>query len=123
VRTRIVTVLAGAARDVRVYDDTLSYAKVFHVRSDLHDGPGELVPDGHAWPGERVLTGGDVKVGPAQSRSLDPDLQLAKTRWRYVTGLYFYPFPPGPDHTYAHELTIPCSFEFHTHSFTSSNRA
>jgi hypothetical protein len=118
-----VTVLAGAARDVRVYDDTLSYAKVFHVRSDLHDGPRELVPDGNARPGERVLTGGDVKISPAQSRSLDPDLQLAKTRWRYVTGLYFYPFPPGPDHTYAHELTIPCSFEFHTHSFTSSNRA
>src|SRR5215213_8830961 len=123
VRTRVVTVLAGAARDVGVYDDPLPYAEAFHLRSNLHDGPRELVPDGYARLGERVLTGGDVKISPAQSRSLDPDLQLAKTRWRYVTGLYFYPFPPGPDHTYAHELTIPCSFEFHTHSFTSSNRA
>jgi hypothetical protein len=65
VRTRIVTVLAGAARDVGVYDDPLSCAEAFHVRSDLHDGPRELVPDGYARPGERVLTGGDVKIGPA----------------------------------------------------------
>src|SRR5215216_193468 len=122
VRTRVVTVLAGAARDVGVYDDPLPYAEAFHVRSDLHYGPRELVPNGYARPGERVLTGGDVKVGPAQSRSLDPDLQLTKTRWRYVTGLNFYPFPPGPDHTYAHDLTIPCVFEFHTLSFTSDNR-
>ena len=30
-RTRVVTVLAGAARDVGVYDDPLPYAEAFHV--------------------------------------------------------------------------------------------
>jgi hypothetical protein len=59
----------------------------------------------------------------AQPRSLDSDLQLARTRWRYVTGLNLYPFPPGPDHTHGHELSTSCAFEFHALSFSSGNLA